>query len=147
MKTVDLVLVLVVLGYHLQASAYLKNNKFEISTQGLCVQLLIEPQTKVRALVNGKTQPAFFSSYRFLDGRQRLIISLDQDRLPILRDDQITYYDESLDAHSITELVVILDSKNQSVQQVSYDRRQDIDYGYESESSVLMINQEKCILE
>ena len=120
-------------------------SRFEFAAQGLCVQLQVNKATsQVVASVNGNLQQAYASSYKFLDGRPRLVVELTQDNLPTLRADQNTYYDSRLDHHSITELTVILDSKGQVVEEVDYDRHQDIDYGYDSESSVLEFSNGNC---
>lgn len=140
MKTNTYAVILVTLFSSLQlmaASPIKKAVAFEFDAQGACIQLQVTANGRATTIVNGRVQSSWISSDQYLDGRPRILVSLDQDNLPKLRPDQQTYYDSRLDHHSITELNVILDATASRVAQVEYQRYQDIDYGYDSESSVL----------
>lgn len=119
------------------ASPVRKAVSFEFDAQGTCIQLQIGSGNRAKTIVNGREQSSYFSSGQYLDGRPRIMVELDQDNLPKLRPEQQTYYDSRLDHHSITQLSIILDAQRSQVDQVEYNRYQDIDYGYGSESTVL----------
>lgn len=140
MKTTTAALILVTLFSSLQlmaASPIKKTTTFEFDAQGTCIQLQVTPKGRATTTVNGRLQSSWISSEQYLDGRPRILVALDQDNLPKLRPDQQTYYDSRLDHHSITELNIVLDATASEVAQVVYQRYQDIDYGYGSETTVL----------
>ena len=140
MKATSYAVVLVTLFSSIQlmaASPIKKAARFELSTQGMCIQLQVTPDQRAKTIVNGREQGSYVVSNSYLDGRPRVMVTLDQDDLPALRPDQQTYYDSRLDHHSITELMVVLDASGSKVEEIEYHRYQDIDYGYSSESSVL----------
>lgn len=134
--TYAVILATVFSSLQLMAQPITKSAIFEFEAQGSCIKLQIAPG-RAKTTVNGREQSSSISSSQYLDGRPRITVDLDQDNLPKLRPDQQTYYDSRLDHHSITQLSVILDATSSQVDQVEYLRYQDIDYGYDSESSVL----------
>ncbi len=140
MKTTSYTVALVTLFSSLQlmaASPIKKAVSFEFDAQGSCIQLSLSQDARPKTTVNGRLQNSYVSSTQYLDGRPRIEVELEQDNLPALRPDQQTYYDSRLDHHSITQLNVILNAAGDQVDQVEYQRYQDIDYGYGYESTVL----------